>query len=168
METMFNIKINSLKETDHLARTLAQLLKPYTAICFEGPLGAGKTTFTKSLAAELGVERTVKSPSYTLVREYNDGRLPLYHIDLYRLQEEDVIDLYLEDYYESPGVTVIEWGSNAPDELPSEYLLIQIQTYPEQPHMRTFTFKAVGPSYESLVQTLEQNYKNKQEAHHED
>ena len=165
---MFNVKINSLKETDHLARTLAQLLKPYMAICFEGPLGAGKTTFTKSLAAELGIERTVKSPSYTLVREYGEGRLPLYHIDLYRLQEEDVIDLYLEDYYESPGVTVIEWGSNAPEELPNEYLLIRIKTYSDAPEERTFTFEAVGSSYEPLVETLKQNYTMNQEATHED
>ncbi|WP_018658953.1 tRNA (adenosine(37)-N6)-threonylcarbamoyltransferase complex ATPase subunit type 1 TsaE [Allofustis seminis] len=155
---MPTIHIESLDETATLAQTLAQLLTPYSVICLEGTLGAGKTTFTQSLAAGLGIRRAVKSPSYTLVREYEEGRLPLYHIDLYRLEEAAVEDLYLEDYYESPGVTVIEWGSNAPEELPKEHLLIEIKTFAEQPTVREFIFQAKGNKYERLIQQLIDEY----------
>src|SRR5699024_6841734 len=105
MDKMETICVTSLEETAQLACELSKQLQPYNVITLEGPLGAGKTTFTQSLAKALGIKRAVKSPSYTLVREYEEGTLPLYHIDLYRLEAADVSDLYLEDYYESPGVT---------------------------------------------------------------
>lgn len=87
---------------------LATLLKAGD-VPLEGDLGAGKTTFTKSLAKGLGIERNVNSPTFTIIKEYKSGRLPLYHMDVYRLGDE-FEDLGFDEYFEGDGVTVVEWA----------------------------------------------------------
>src|SRR5699024_12363354 len=99
------------EETKKIAADLTQYLQPGDVLLLEGNLGAGKTTFTKGLAEGLGINRVIKSPTYTLIREYEDGRLPLYHMDVYRLEESGSTDLGLEEYFEGEGVSVIEWRS---------------------------------------------------------
>lgn len=151
---MTTIVAENEKQTIELAKRLTEYLKPGMVILLEGDLGAGKTTFTKGIGAGLGINRIIKSPTYTIVREYKDGRIPLYHVDLYRLEEEEVIDLGLDEYFEGEGISVVEWPSVAPDDLPTERLEITLLTDSSQPEQRKITLKAVGSAYEELLQKL--------------
>ncbi len=109
------------QETFELGRALAAELRPGAVLALAGDLGAGKTHFTKGLAAGLGVETDVTSPTFTLVHEYPGGRLPLAHIDLYRLEEPgEALDIGLDDYLYGDGVTVIEWADKFEALIPKE------------------------------------------------
>lgn len=117
------ITTNNEDELISLGRKLGSFLEAGDVLCLTGNLGAGKTTLTKGIAKGLGIEQMVKSPTYTIVREY-EGRLPLYHLDVYRIGDDpDSIDL--DEFLYGNGVTVIEWGELLSD-LPSDYLDIQI------------------------------------------
>ena len=142
------------QETIELAKKITEYLKPGMTILLEGDLGAGKTTFTKGIGEGLGVRRIIKSPTYTIVREYQDGKLPLYHVDLYRLTESEVPDLGLDEYFEGDGVSVVEWPSIAPEELPLERLEIELTTDVDEPEKRSIQLKAVGKQYEELLDHL--------------
>lgn len=142
--------INEL-ETKELAAKLAKWLKPGDLILLEGDLGAGKTTFTKGLASGLGIKRIIKSPTYTIIREYLEGRLPLYHMDVYRLEETGGTDLGLEEYFEGDGVSIVEWAKFIPEDLPTEYLQIKLQPSGEGLVERDISFKATGSRYDELL-----------------
>ncbi|EKN64492.1 tRNA (adenosine(37)-N6)-threonylcarbamoyltransferase complex ATPase subunit type 1 TsaE [Schinkia azotoformans] len=116
---------NSAEQTMDFAEKLAQRLDKGTVITLEGDLGAGKTTFTKGLAQGLGVTRTVNSPTFTIIKEYMDGKLPLYHMDVYRLEESDE-DLGFDEYFHGGGISVVEWAHFIEDMLPAEILKIKI------------------------------------------
>lgn len=132
----------SLEDTQALAQDLAGLLRPGDMICLEGGMGAGKTTFTKALAQALGVQDLVTSPTFTLVRTYQ-GRLPLYHFDLFRLEDPDELDfLGFDDYFYGSGVCVVEWPKDFYPVLPAHPLKIQIQE--EGPGQRRFTLSQEG------------------------
>ena len=108
---MASIISHSPQETFELGRQFAAELRRGDVLALAGDLGAGKTQFSKGLAAGLGVEAEVTSPTFTLIHEYPGGRLPLFHIDLYRLEEEDeVLGIGLDEYLDGDGVTVIEWA----------------------------------------------------------
>ena len=108
---MASIISHSPQQTFDLGRQLAASLRRGDVLALAGDLGAGKTQFTKGLAEGLGVESDVTSPTFTLVHEYHGGRLSLFHIDLYRLEdEEEVLGIGIDDYLESDGVTLIEWA----------------------------------------------------------
>ena len=93
----------------------------------EGDLGAGKTTLTKGIALGLGIDRVIKSPTYTLIREYRKGRLPLFHMDMYRIEESGgASEVGLEEYFYAGGVCVVEWAQYIEDELPQAFLTVQI------------------------------------------
>ncbi len=102
------------------AEKVADVLKPGDVLLLDGDLGAGKTSFTKGLAVGLGITDRVKSPTFTIIHEYEEGKLPLYHMDLYRLEDSGAEDLGLEEYFEGDGVSVVEWpeflGVSAPEE----------------------------------------------------
>ena len=103
----------SLEETLALGRKLAERFSPGDVVALSGALGAGKTSLVKGIALGLGVAEPVTSPTFTLIQEY-DGRIPLYHIDLYRITDPDQLDdLGIEEYLEGDGVTVIEWPEKA-------------------------------------------------------
>lgn len=136
-------------DTKKMAAKLAEYLKAGMVVLLEGQLGAGKTTFTKGLAEGLGIRSIIKSPTYTIIREYHGGKFSLYHIDLYRLNEESVEELYLDDYFNGEGISVVEWGSVAPDFLPEEFLRIEIKNLDE--NSREFTFSASGSEYEQVL-----------------
>lgn len=138
-------------ETKELAAKLAKWLEPGDLILLEGDLGAGKTTFTKGLATGLGIKRIIKSPTYTIIREYLDGRLPLYHMDVYRLEETGGTDLGLEEYFEGDGVSIVEWAKFIPEDLPTEYLQIKLQPSGEGLVERDISFKATGSHYDKLL-----------------
>lgn len=151
---MVKILTENEEQTMNLAKKLTELLEPGMTLLLEGNLGAGKTTFTKGIGEGLGVKRIIKSPSYTIIREYQDGRLPLYHIDLYRLDESEASELGLEEYFEGNGITVVEWSSVAPAELPAERLEIRLKTDDTHFEQREIEINGVGSRYEELLKAF--------------
>lgn len=151
---MVKILTENEEQTMNLAKKLTELLEPGMTLLLEGNLGAGKTTFTKGIGEGLGVKRIIKSPSYTIIREYQDGRLPLYHIDLYRLDESEASELGLEEYFEGNGITVVEWSSVAPAELPAERLEIRLKTDVNHFEQREIEISGVGSRYEELLKAF--------------
>lgn len=120
------VETNSPEKTWALAAELAAELNPGAVVALHGDLGAGKTCFVQGLAAALGIDEPVTSPTYTLIGEYQ-GRLPLHHIDLYRLSgPEEALGLGLEEYFDADGITAIEWAERAEGLLPPDLLHIQI------------------------------------------
>ncbi|MDH4226952.1 MAG: tRNA (adenosine(37)-N6)-threonylcarbamoyltransferase complex ATPase subunit type 1 TsaE [Deltaproteobacteria bacterium] len=116
---MIKTVTNSVEETEALGEEFARGLKPGSVVALYGELGAGKTAFVRGIAKGLKVEANVKSPSFTIINEYKGGSLPLYHIDLYRLEGKESIEhLGLEEYVYSNGVCVIEWAERAEHVLP--------------------------------------------------
>lgn len=152
MEFIFDS--NSAEVTMDFAKKLAQRLDKGTVITLEGDLGAGKTTFTKGLAQGLGVTRTVNSPTFTIIKEYTDGKLPLYHMDVYRLEESDE-DLGFDEYFHGDGISVVEWAQFIEDMLPAELLKIKI-TY-ENDTERKIILEPVGTRYLDLCKELFSN-----------
>ncbi|MEG0496420.1 MAG: tRNA (adenosine(37)-N6)-threonylcarbamoyltransferase complex ATPase subunit type 1 TsaE [Carnobacterium sp.] len=148
---MENLYAHNEKETKDIAAKLAKWLEPGDLILLEGDLGAGKTTFTKGLAIGLGIKLIIKSPTYTIIREYLDGRLPLYHMDVYRLEETGGTDLGLEEYFEGEGVSIVEWAKFIPEDLPTEYLQIKLQPSGEELMERKILFNPIGQRYNKLL-----------------
>ena len=105
---------NSTQETEHLGECLARKLQPGDVVAYTGDLGAGKTAFTRGLARGLGISQQVTSPTFTIVNEYEGGRLPLFHFDLYRIgSPEELFDIGWEDYLSRGGVCAVEWSEHA-------------------------------------------------------
>lgn len=106
------------EETEALGERLAGRLCPGDVIAYYGDLGAGKTAFTRGLARGLGIDAPVTSPTYTIVNEYLQGRMPLFHFDMYRLESaDDLFDIGWEDYLERGGVCAVEWSENVEEAL---------------------------------------------------
>ena len=123
--------IDTEADTRVLGLSIADAAEPGDIIALVGDLGTGKTALTKYIAEGLGVIEEVISPTFTIVREYRSGRLPLYHFDVYRLSgPEEFIDTGAEDYLEDSGVSVIEWADIVADALPLDSLLIRIEYAP--------------------------------------
>lgn len=154
---MKRLKAHNEEETKAVAAELAKFLEPGDVILLEGNLGAGKTTFTKGLAEGLGITKVIKSPTYTIIREYLEGRLPLYHMDVYRLEETGGMDLGLEEYFEGDGVSIIEWATFIPEDLPQEYLQIKLVPVGEDLMERELTFDPVGKRYEELLRSFDED-----------
>ncbi len=142
---------HNAKETKKIAQKLASFLHAGDVILLEGDLGAGKTTFTKGLALGLGIKRNIKSPTFTLIREYTEGRLPLYHMDVYRLEGAGTEDLGLDEYFDGDGVCVVEWPQFAKDDLPKDYLKIIFNKDESNDSKRILTLEAHGPRYDNLL-----------------
>lgn len=142
--------VHSVEETQEFAFRLGEKLKENDVIALEGDLGAGKTTFTKGIAKGLGITRTVNSPTFTIVKEYQ-GRLPLYHMDVYRL-EDMLEDLGFDEYFEGGGVTIIEWAHLIQPQLPHELLWIYL--YHQGESKRKIVLEPVGERYEQLCKEI--------------
>lgn len=109
---------NSPEQTEAIGQKMAAFLRPGDVIAFYGDLGAGKTAFTRGLARGLGIADRITSPTYTIVNEYPDGRLPLFHFDMYRLHDaDDLFDIGWEDYLARGGVCAVEWSENVEEAL---------------------------------------------------
>lgn len=123
----------SLDDTAHLGVLMAQALAPGDVCSFTGTLGAGKTRLIQAIAAGLGVEQEqVTSPTFVLVNEYRSGRLPIYHLDAYRLKDDDeFLELGPEEMCDSGGVTLIEWGDRVAHLLPPRLQTVAIEFTPE-------------------------------------
>ena len=119
---------NSPEETEALGEMLAGRLEPGTVIAFTGDLGAGKTAFVRGLARGLGIAERVTSPTFTIVNEYEGGRLPLFHFDMYRLGSADeLFDIGWEDYLARGGVCAVEWSENVADALEPDAIRVDIR-----------------------------------------
>lgn len=117
-------------ETFDQGYRFGRTLKPGSVVALIGELGAGKTIFTKGIAKALGIReyRYVNSPSFVLIKEYNSGRRPLYHFDLYRLKPKDALGTVgCEEYFYSKGVSVVEWADRAPDILPEGHITVRLR-----------------------------------------
>jgi tRNA threonylcarbamoyladenosine biosynthesis protein TsaE len=141
-------------ETQALGGRLAACLQPGDVLYLRGELGAGKTTFIQGLARGLGVEGHVVSPSFTLVHEHR-GRLPFYHLDLYRLGAEDLADIGIEEVLSAEAVVAVEWAERLPKEMRRDGLMIEI-TFPDDggTETRRLRIVAVGPRGDEMIEQL--------------
>ena len=142
--------IKNEEELLALGERLGRILQKDDVLILTGELGAGKTTFTKGLAKGLDIRQMIKSPTYTIVREY-EGRLPLYHLDVYRI-EGDADSIDLDEFLFGGGVTVIEWGHLLGEDLPDSYLELEILKEAEG---RCLQFTAHGSRAEHLIKELQ-------------
>ena len=128
------IKTYSEKETFELGKRIANAVNPGTVILFYGDLGAGKTVMTKGIAAGLGITEMITSPTFTIMQEYEGGRMPLYHLDVYRIEDPDEMEeVGLNEYIYGNGLTVIEWAEQIEDILPEDAIKITIERKVENP-----------------------------------
>ena len=123
---MKKIITNGEEETIEIGAKIAAKLKIGDIICMKGDLGAGKTTLTKSIAKNLGIEDYVTSPTFTIINEYR-GKYPLYHFDVYRIENpEDMYELGYEEYFYGKGICIIEWANMIEELIPEESIWIEI------------------------------------------
>ena len=149
----FKKTIYSANELISFGEEIGKRLKPNMVITLEGDLGAGKTTMTKGIALGLGVKDIVNSPTFTIMKIYK-GNMTLYHMDVYRLDNNSG-DEYLEEYFYSDGVSVVEWAGNMSDIIPDERLEINIYNIDETTREILVTPK--GESYLTLVESVFKN-----------
>ncbi|MBI2832106.1 MAG: tRNA (adenosine(37)-N6)-threonylcarbamoyltransferase complex ATPase subunit type 1 TsaE [Chloroflexi bacterium] len=140
------------EQTQRIGARIGEMACPGDVILLTGKLGAGKTCLTQGIAQGLGIEEYAASPSFVLVREHY-GRLPLYHVDLYRLDNiEEIADLGLDEYLYGKGVCVVEWAEKGPGLLPAEHLLIKIDYLSDTE--RSLIFEPCGERYAGIVNKL--------------
>ncbi len=144
-----NYKYTSRSEDDTLeiAENIESEKFPGMVICLNGELGSGKTVFVKGFAQALEVKETITSPTFSLIKEYNDGELPLYHMDLYRLEDKKN-DIGLLDYFNKDGICIIEWPEMLEEDLPEERLDITFKVVGEETRILVFT--PHGSQYEDV------------------
>lgn len=130
---------HSTAETESIGASLGQRLLPGSVLAYRGDLGMGKTAFTRGLARGLGFTGRVTSPTFTIVNEY-EGRIPLFHFDMYRLgSSEELFDIGWEDYLSRGGVCAVEWSERVTDALPPDTVWVEIRRYPEEEGWRVIT-----------------------------
>lgn len=137
-------------ETIEIAQNFESEKFPNMIICLDGELGSGKTVFTKGIANALGIDETITSPTYTIIKEYN-GELPLYHMDVYRL-DGNIDGTGIEEYFNKGGVVVIEWADTIKNILPAERLDIKFKVLDE--NKRLLIFEPHGCKYEELCEAV--------------
>lgn len=147
---MYRFVSESPEQTMDFAMRLAELLQPGDVLTLEGDLGAGKTTFTKGIAKGLGVKRTVNSPTFTIIKEYQ-GRLPLYHMDVYRVESGEE-DFGFEEYFEGEGITIVEWAKLIEEQLPEERLMIEL--FHQGDDKREIALSPSGEKYVEICEEL--------------
>ena len=130
---------HSTAETESIGASLGQRLLPGSVLAYRGDLGMGKTAFTRGLARGLGFTGRVTSPTFTIVNEY-EGRIPLFHFDMYRLgSSEELFDIGWEDYLSRGGVGAVEWSERVTDALPPDTVWVEIRRHPEEEGWRVIT-----------------------------
>lgn len=128
MEIKREIIIKNEKETESFGRALAEELKAGDVLALIGDLGTGKTALTRYIAKGLGVEERITSPTFTIVKEYTEGRLPLYHFDVYRVSDADeLFNIGIEEYFFGSGVCIVEWADMILDILPENTKFIYLE-----------------------------------------
>ena len=153
----FEVKCNSLEDTKKLAESIAPLLEQGCFINLFGEIGAGKTALVKLIAAEMGIEEHVTSPSFVILNEYHTGRIPVYHFDLYRLENVGVKTICdeLREYSEGKILTFVEWAEFSQDEIPFNRIEINV-TYEED--ARKYSLKSFGSKEDNIIEDLKKCY----------
>ena len=154
------IESKSISDTFKIGKTIAKNLQKSDIICLFGTLGSGKTVLTKGIASGLGIKKNkIISPSFVLIRQYNAGKIPLYHFDLYRLKAPcDIMVLGYEEYLYDEGVTVIEWAERLKYLLPKEHLKINL--YIKTNTQRLLEISAFGKHYNELLGKIRENLRH--------
>ena len=149
----YKLTTYSESETIELAQNIESEKFPNMVICLTGDLGSGKTVFAKGFAQALEIQEEVTSPTFNIIKEYTSGEMPLYHMDVYRL-EESKQDLGIEEYYTKKGITIIEWADMIEDQLPERRLDIKIRNSSEDEDKRIITITPHGKKYEDLCEAV--------------
>ena len=149
----YKITTYSEEETIELAQNIESEKFPNMVICLRGDLGSGKTVFTKGFAKAMEIKEEVTSPTFNIIKEYTSGEMPLFHMDVYRLDGK-VDELGIEEYFTKKGVTIIEWADMIPDYLPDRRLDIRIKSSEEDEDKRTITITPYGKKYEELCEAV--------------
>lgn len=150
MKMEYKVTTKNEMDTIEIAQNFESEKFPNMIICLDGELGSGKTVFTKGIANALGVKESITSPTFTIIKEY-DGELPLYHMDVYRLNGS-VEGTGIEEYFHKGGVVVIEWADMIHDILPEERLDIKFKVVGE--NSRVLILKPHGKKYEELCEAV--------------
>ncbi len=148
---------HSVKETLKIGRAIARYAAGGDIICLFGDLGSGKTVLAKGVACGLGIDPgEIISPTFILIHEYAQARIPFYHFDLYRLNlPEEIVDLGYEEYFYNDGLTVIEWADRLKTLLPEEYLKIELSVGRDK--IRVLKFSAQGGRYQALLRKIDES-----------
>jgi tRNA threonylcarbamoyladenosine biosynthesis protein TsaE len=150
---MLVAKSRSAADTQALAEALAELIRDGDVVLLAGELGAGKTTFTQGLGLALGVDEAITSPTYTLAAHY-DGRLPLHHVDVYRLDHiAELDDIGLPELLDDRGILVVEWGEAVATALPPDYAVVRFE-YGDLADERRIEIELVGPRWSARERAL--------------
>ncbi len=147
----YKITTHNEEETIELAANIESEKFPNMVICLNGDLGSGKTVFTKGFATSMGITETITSPTFTIIKEYLYGELPLYHMDVYRL-DGATEGVGIEDYYKKGGVVIIEWADTIEDILPKERLDIKFISSDE--NKRVLVIEPHGKQYEDICEAI--------------
>ena len=151
---MLKIELNGLDETEAFGIRIGGLLKSGDILCLNGDLGAGKTTLTKSIGLGLGVDDYITSPTFALINEY-EGRIPLYHFDVYRLENvEELYDLGFDEYFYGEGVSIIEWADKIQALLPKDRIVLDIEKGVDVDR-RIINVTGFGSRYNEVLKELE-------------
>ncbi len=146
----FKYTSRSIEDTLELAQNIESEKFAGMVICLNGDLGSGKTVFVKGFARALGIDENITSPTFTIVKEYLNGEMPLYHMDVYRIDENQ--DFGVEDYFNKEGICIIEWAELIENRLPAERLDITIKIVDE--NTRILVFNPQGEKYEELCNAV--------------
>lgn len=150
-EMDYRITTRNESETIEIAQNLESEKFPNMVICLYGDLGSGKTVFSKGFAQALGIDEAVTSPTFNIIKEYTSGEMPLYHMDVYRL-DGNTDGVGIEDYYKKDGVVIIEWADTIRDCLPEERLDIKFKILDED--SRALIFIPHGRIYEDICEAV--------------
>ena len=149
----YKLTMHDEEDTIELAQNIESEKFPNMVICLRGDLGSGKTVFTKGFAKAMEITEEVTSPTFNIIKEYTTGEMPLFHMDVYRLDGK-VDELGIEEYFTKKGVTIIEWADMIPDVLPDRRLDIKIRSSEEDEDKRIITITPYGKKYEELCEAV--------------
>lgn len=147
----FKYVSKNIEDTLTIAENIESEKFENMVICLDGELGSGKTVFVKGFAKALGIHENITSPTFNIIKEYYNGEMPLYHMDVYRLDEVSE-DIGIKDYFVKDGVTIIEWSEMIKDILPEERLEITFKIVNED--TRVLVFNPIGTKYEELCESI--------------
>lgn len=154
----FVVQCNSLEDTEYLAENISPLLEKGCFINLFGEIGAGKTAFVKFVAQKLGIKEHVTSPSFVILNEYHTGKIPVYHFDLYRLENIGIKTVCdeLREYSEGKIITFVEWAEFSQDEIPFNRVEINV-AYADN-DARLYTFNSFGEKEDKIIEDLKKCY----------